>query len=63
MLKKAAISAGVFAISMISAGSIAFAQTATPTTEPTSATTPTVTVAPTTSTTMPSTAPATGHVK
>jgi hypothetical protein len=62
MLKKAAISVGVFAISAFAAGTVAFAQTATPTTNTTNSTT-NVTTSPTTapSTTMPSGAPSTGR--
>ena len=54
MLKKAAIATGVFAISTLTAASMAFAQTATPTTSSTVTPTPS-------SAAMPSEAPATGH--
>jgi len=58
MLKKAAIATGVFAISTLTAASMAFAQTATPTTTTSSTVTPTPSSA-----AMPSAAPATGHAK
>lgn len=60
MVKKLAISAGVFAFSAFAAGTVAFAQTATPTTSPTTAPTVSATT-PTPTTTLPGGAPATGR--
>ena len=56
MIKKAAIATGVFAISLLTAGSVAFAQTATPTSTTTA-------VTPTPTTTVPGGAPATGMAR
>ena len=55
MLKKAVVSAGVFAVSMLAAGAVAFAQTSTP--SPTSSG---GTTSPTPSMSVPSGAPSTG---
>lgn len=60
MVKKAVISAGVFAVAALTAGSVAFAQTSTP--APTSSSS-TVTPTTSTSTTMPDSAPSTGRAK
>jgi hypothetical protein len=65
MLKKAAIGAGVFVISALTAGTMAFAQTTTtPTSAPTTTTAPTTAVTsavtPTPTKTLPAGAPATG---
>ncbi len=61
MLKKAAVAAGVFAISALTAGTIAFAQTATPKTSPTTSVTASPTTAPSMQKTQPSGAPTTGR--
>lgn len=58
MLKKAAVSAGVFAVSMLAAGAVAFAQTSTP--SPTSTVSPTGSTTTSPSPSVPSGAPATG---
>jgi hypothetical protein len=62
MVKKLAVASAVFAISVLTAGSVAFAQTATPTSSPT----PTVastTTTPTPTTTVPGGAPSTGRAQ
>lgn len=60
MVKKAALATGLFAVSVLSSATMAFAQTAAPTVSPTT-TTVTSTPMPTTAATMPSHAPATGR--
>jgi hypothetical protein len=68
MIKKAAVGAGVFAVSALAAAGIALAQTDTPTVSPTTSPSPTVTTSPSPSTsptpstsTLPSGAPVTGR--
>ena len=60
MIKKAAIAVGVFAVSAMIAGRVAFAQTATPTLSPTPTTSYT-SMTPTPTTSIPHGAPATGR--